>query len=171
MKKLLCLVAVVAAGCSGYQHTFKTPPAFKDVKTIAVDIFKNRTLYSDIAEQFALELEREINSKTNLRIAEHGSSDAVITGSIDSYTREVLREFKEDDVSRYAIIVTVSYRVVRLPSEGQPEKVLASAEKVHYSSEYEVASNWTETDARNEAVRRVAREVVSNIFETWEGTE
>lgn len=171
MRKLFCLLALMAAGCSGYQHAFKTPPAFSGINTIAIDIFKNRTLYTNIAEEFALELEREINSKTDLRVAEHGSADAVMTGSIDSYVRHVLREFENDDVSRYAIMVAVSYRVVRLPSQGQPEHVLASAERVFYTSEYEVASNRTEADARAETIRRVAREVVSNIFETWEGTE
>jgi len=171
MKTAICLLLACTVGCSGYQHRFTTPPGFDGIDTIAVDIFKNRTLYMDIAEEFALELAREINSKTDLRIEDRGSSDAVITGSIDSYTRKVLREFENDDVSRYAIIITVSYQVVRLPSQGQPEQVIASGDRLFYSSEYEVASNRTEQDARAEAARRAAREVVSHIFETWEGKE
>ncbi len=55
----------------------------------------------------------------------------------------------------------------RLPSAGEPEKVIRTARKLERSAEYEVMSHLTEADARAEAVRKIARKVVSHMFETW----
>ncbi len=167
----LAIIAWIALpGCRGYSHHFAMPPGAEDVETVAIEIFKNKTLYTDVEFQFATALQREISAKTRLRIATRGKADAVITGSIDSYKHSVLREFDEDDndeVARYSCVLEVSYEFTRLPSRGRPAKVISSGRNVRRSAEYEVASNISETDARAEAMWKMARKVVSHIFETW----
>jgi len=62
LRRALVLAAAAAAfalpGCRGYTHGFPMPPGAEDVKTIAVDIFKNKTLYSDIEFEFTHALQR-----------------------------------------------------------------------------------------------------------------
>lgn len=156
---------IITAGC-GYRHGFGMPKGAEDVKTVAIDIFIDRTLRPELAEAFALELQREIAAKTELKIVDHDQADAIIRGSVDSYDRVVIREFRNDDVARYSIIVTASYRLVRPGVNGKPEQIIKAGERIRYSAEYETAMT-DETTARNEAVKRAAREVVSNIFEEW----
>jgi len=168
----LALVAAAAAafalpGCRGYTHGFAMPPGAEGVKTIAVEIFKNKTLYTDIEFEFTRALQREICAKTPLKIAERGNADAVVSGAIEVYEKAVLRESVTDDVSRYSIVLTVSYEFRRLPFDGRPSKVITSSEKLKRSAEYEVMSRETEPDARAEAVRKIARKVVSHMFEKW----
>ena len=165
----LALAAALAAlpGCRGYTHGFSLPPGAEGIKTVAINIFANKTLYTNVEFEFTQALQREVSAKTPLKIASRGNADAVITGAILSYKRVVLREFESDAVARYSIVLTVSYEFTRLPVEGEPEKVIRTSKKLERSAEYEVMSHLTEADARAEAVRRIARKVVSHIFETW----
>lgn len=168
-RRMAALAATLAvlAGCTGYSHRFPMPPGAENVKTVAIHIFKNKTLYTDVEFEFTTAFQREICAKTPLTIAPRGTADSVITGSVDAYEKVVLREFETDEVARYSIVLTVSYEFQRLPAEGEPEEVITSARRLRRSAEYEVRSNITEADARAEAVRKIARDVVSHMFEKW----
>jgi len=168
---LLALAALCATGCPGYIHHFALPPGAENARTIAIDIFKNKTLYQDIDFQLTAALEREISAVTPLRIASHASADLLLRGAVESYDKVVLRKNKFNEVSRYSIVITASYELIRQPADGQPEKVISSAKKVSWSIEFEVQSTITEADARARAVRRVAREVISRAFEPWPAKE
>ena len=163
----LAAAALSVPGCWGYTHGFSLPPGAEGVKTVAINIFTNKTLYTDVEFEFTQALQREVSAKTPLEIASRGNADSVITGAILSYKRVVLREFENEAVARYSIVLTVSYEFKRLPVEGEPEKIIRSSKKLERSAEYEVMSHLTEADARAEAVRKIARKVVSHIFETW----
>ena len=163
----LTAAAVCLSGCRGYTHGFALPPGAEGMKTVAVDIFANKTLYADIEFEFTHALQREVSAKTPLKIASRGNTDAAITGAILAYKRVVPRESESDAVSRYFIVLTVSYEFKRLPAEGEPEKIIRASKKLVRSADYQVMSNITEADARAEAVRKIARMVVSHIFETW----
>ena len=168
--RLLTAVSIAAlglGGCAGYSHRFALPPEAEGARTIAIELFKNKTLYPDVEFEFASALQRDVCAKTPLAIASRGDADLVVTGSIDDYDRVVLREFESDDVARYSIVLSVSYTLTRLPSHGARERVVSSGEGLSRSAEYEVLSNQTESDARAEAVRKIARKVVSHMFETW----
>ena len=164
---LLAFLALFLHGCAGYTHDFALPRGAEGVHSVAIQIFKNKTLYQDIENEFTLALQREISAKTPLRIETRASADSLVAGAIESYEQTVLREDKVNNVARYSLALTVSYQFVRLPSGGAPEKVISSAQDLKRSVEYEVLSNQTESAARAEAVRKVARKVVSHIFETW----
>jgi len=162
------IVAVAALhGCRGYTHRFAMPRGAEDVRTVAVEIFKNKTLYTDVEFEFTDALRKEIAAKTSLKIAPRNKADAVVTGSIESYRRLVLREFETDEVARYSIVLVVSYKFIRLPSRGERPLVVRSSRSLSRSAEYEVQSRFREPEARAEALRKVARKVVSHIFETW----
>ena len=170
----LALAAVVLClpGCPGYTHGFALPPGAEGMKTVAVDIFTNKTQYVNLEFEFTEALRREVSAKTPLTIALRGTADAAITGAIVAYERKVLREDKADAVSRYSIELTVTYEFTRLAANGEPDKVIRStnsikSKKLKRSAEYEVMTNETEADARAEAIRKIARKVVSHIFETW----
>lgn len=169
-RRFAILPAVLAAalsGCAGYSHYFALPPGAEGIETIAIEIFKNKTLYTDIEFEFTSALQREVCAKTPLRIAPRATADALLSGAIESYDREVLRESDADQVKRYSVIVTVSYRFERLVPGDEKPRLVSEAKNLSRSADYEVRSSISEADARAEAVRKVARKVVSHIFETW----
>ncbi len=168
----LAAVAFCLPGCPGYTHGFALPPGAEGTKTVAVDIFTNKTLYTDVEFEFTQALQREVSAKTPLKIASRENADAAITGAILAYTKKVLRESESDAVSRYSIELTVTYEFTRLPANGKPGSVIRSTEstktkRLKRSAEYEVMTHHSEADARAEAVRKIARKVVSHIFEPW----
>jgi len=157
--------AVALPGCAGYSRSFRIPRGAEGVKTVAIRIAKNKTLYMDLENEFTHELQRELWLKAKLRPANPGAADALITSTIDSYERVPLREFDTDEVAKYSIVVTVSYEFIRLPSEGRRRMKIASGDGLSRKADFLVATNITETQARAEAVRKAARKVVSHIFE------
>jgi len=165
----MVVIAVMAAlpGCPGYSHYFTLPRGAEGIQTVAIEIFRNKTLYTDVEFEFTAALQREISAKTPLAIATRGRADALLSGAVESYERVVLRESEADDVTRYSIVLTVSYTFQRLPPGGEEPTLIKTAKSVSRSAEYEVTTNITEADARAEAIRKVARKVVSHIFETW----
>lgn len=164
----LLAATLALAGCQGYTHDYATPLGAEDVKTVAIHMFKNKTLYTGIEFEFTAALQHEISAKTKLTVADRGDADSEITGSIDAYERVVLRKSRiTDNVTRYSIVLTASYEFTRLPKDGRPTQLISSGKKVQRSVEYEVLSNTTEADARAEAVRKLARKFVATIFETW----
>lgn len=165
---LAAVLTAVLSGCAGYTHYFALPPGAEGIETVAIEIFRNKTLYTDIEFEFTSALQREVCAKTPLRIAPRAVADALLTGAIESYEREVLRESDMDQVKRYSVIVTVSYRFERLLRSGEEKpRLISEAKNLSRAADYEVTSNISEADARAEAVRKVARKVVSHIFETW----
>jgi hypothetical protein len=160
-------VLSLVAGCSGYTHSFALPPGAQGAKTFAFELFKNRTLYTNLEYEFTAALQREISAKTPLTVAPSGQADLLVTGAVEAYTLRVLRESSDDDVTRYAISLTASYMLKRLPFDGRPAKVIREAKEITRTAEYEVRSSTTEAEARERAIRRVARQVVSHMFETW----
>lgn len=158
-------LSLAAAGC-GYRHGFDMPEGAKGVKTVAIDLFKNKTLYMDLETEFGLALEREINSRTDLKIVPRDRADAVISGSIDSYSRVVERKSRQDEVARQLIRVGASYQFKRLPSNGELEHVIRERKGIEWSEPNELALE-TEAQSRHRALDRLAREVVNDIFEPW----
>lgn len=166
--RAVVLLAVIAAqGCAGYSRYFPMPPGAENVRTVAITIFRNKTLYTDLEHQFMVALQREICARTRLTIADKDAADALMTGSIESYTKEVRREDEADAVSRYAVTVTVTCKFSTLSSGGERAKVISPSKRATGSAEYEVQTNITEAHARAEAVRKAARNAVSLIFEPW----
>jgi hypothetical protein len=166
-RNVLPLLAALVTGCSGYAHLFPLPKGAEGARTVAIEIFANKTTETDLGFDFTAALQRELCAKTPLRVADRGEADTLVNGAVEAFERIPLREFETDDVARYSIALTVSYTFTRLPTGGVKERVVSSAKKLRRSAEYEVMSNITEADARREAVRKIARKVVSHMFETW----
>ena len=166
--RAVVLLAVIAAqGCAGYSHYFRMPPGAENVRTVAITIFRNKTLYMDLEHEFMVAFQREICARTRLTIADKDAADALMTGSIESYTKAVRRGDETDAVSKYAVTVTVSCKFSTLASHGESAKVISPTRKATGSAEYEVQTNITEAHARAEAVRKAARNAVSLMFEPW----
>lgn len=161
---LVVLACAFGCGCTGYVHGFPPPPG---VTKVAIEIFKNKTLYTDVEFEFTEALQHELSAKTPLEIVSRDEADAVVRGAILDYRRTILRESRKDEVEEYAIVLVVSYELVRLPTQGEPEQVIASAKELRRSGTVLVRSAFDESKVREEVFRRLAGKVVSHMFEKW----
>ena len=157
----LAPLLLLCTGCLGYQARMDMPDG---VKTIAVDVFRNQTLYREVEFEFTNALRRELSAKTPLRIETVATADAVITGDLVDYVRKVLRESQTDMPTEYRITLVVNYTVTNLKTGA----VIAQAQRMRRSVEYQVLRGETEAGAREEATRELARNVVQDAFLRWE---
>jgi len=78
MMLLLAVWLPGAAGC-GYQHAETFPTEYE---TVAVPIFENRTFYKGVEFDLAEALSKQVTDRTPYRLAEPGSADTMLEGTI-----------------------------------------------------------------------------------------
>jgi len=157
------LVAVWAlAGC-GYKAGFNLPP---HLRTFAVNTFTNKTLEKDLDFEFTQALIQEILAKTQLRVARPEVADLVINGEIDELDRQTIldRRYGEKVVVSHVLYVNVEML------DRQNEQVFFQGRRISREADYNVHLGETPRKAREEAVRELARRVVSMAFERWPPT-
>ena len=102
---LPAVVAFAIAGCGYYKTTSRTA---KDIKTIAVPFFENKTLEPSleilVTELIILEL---INDNT-LNVVSEDEADAVLDGSIVEYFNIPFSFNRDLNAEEYHVIITVS---------------------------------------------------------------
>ena len=86
---LLCCLG----GSCGYKVGFQ---AKREIRSIAVPIFRNRTLRRGFEFTLADALRREILQRTHLRLADPDEADAILQGEILTVKEGVLIKVKED---------------------------------------------------------------------------
>lgn len=158
MKRIVCVAVVLCVGC-GYQANFPVP---EGVSRIAVKVFKNDTLYRNADFEFTQQLIREINAKTPLKIVDASKADLVVSGRISHYQPHVLREGFEDQVEEYQLTIGVDVIIER--PDGT---VFWEMKNIRRSANYSITRGETQRWAREEAMRELARKVVSLVFERW----
>jgi len=158
MRRMAVLVALLSLGC-GYRTNFTMP---EGIKTYAVKVFKNDTLYQNADFEFTQELFREMNAKTPLKVAESADADLIISGSVATYQRRVLREAWEDQVAEYQLVIGVNVKF-----EKKDGTVLYEGKNIQRAANYSITRGRTERWARDQVMSELARKVVSLAFERW----
>lgn len=161
MKSPAALIAVVCvvAGC-GYSTRYVAP---QGVRTVAVSVLENRTLYSGVEFELTDAIIKEIASKTPLRIAAAGEADAQLRGSLQDYGLRVLRRDTEGAVAEYQLRALVNMELISTDTGETLRKVDGAGWELSYLP----IRGETEEAARLELLRRLARKVVARTFETW----
>jgi hypothetical protein len=154
------LSLLLCVGC-GYSAHFKMP---EGVDSVAIEVFRNRTLYREVDFEFTNALRREISAKTPLKIEAADQADALFTGEILDYRRYVLREDRNDVPTEFRVVIDVSYQVKDLKTG----KVIAENKRMRRGEDYQLRRGQVEPEARAEAIRRLARNVVQDAFHRWE---
>ena len=122
LRRLGCLlggiVTLIAAGC-GYQIAGESSFLPKDIRTIYVETFINRSRDVGLEKELASGLRSEIFRMGRLRVVDLAEqADAILTGSILSLDSTVVSVNRRDEVLEYQSILTVDVILRRRePSE------------------------------------------------------
>jgi len=159
MRTLTPAIAVLLlAGCTGYKTKFDVPP---HIKTYSVNIFTNKTLERNVDFEFTQALIKEISAKTDLKMAKSDNADLLITGEIADYRRHSLRRKSRGLKSemRHQLFVNVAML------DQRKDRMFFEGEDITRRAEFAMNQGQTRTQAREEVIRELAREVVSLAFE------
>jgi len=110
------IVPLIAAGC-GYQFAGESSFLPRDIRTIYVETFINRSRDVGLEKELASGLRSEIFRKGRLRVVDQAEqADAILTGSILSLDNTVVSVNRRDEVLEYESILTVDVLLRRRES-------------------------------------------------------
>ncbi len=115
---LVLFLLFVGMGC-GYQLSGQGSGLPKDIRTIYVEPFVNRTREVGIEREFASALKSELHQRGRIRVVDQlDQADAIITGVVRSFDDKVVAVNSNDEVLQFetALVIDMSLRR-RTPDE------------------------------------------------------
>jgi Lipopolysaccharide-assembly len=144
--------ALLLAGC-GYSTRGSLPD---HIKTVAVPIFKNRTLEAGVETAITSGVVNAFSSGGRLRVVPPGEADAVLEGEVVGYSLDGLAFDQNANVRAYRLrlVLNVQFRDVRRSA------LLWREEGLQETSDFQVAGQVSDTLARGQgAVLQAAAEI------------
>ncbi len=161
------LLAMAATPACGYGLSGRTSTLPSKVKTIGIPIFVNQTSRPELEQRITEHVIDEFVTRGRMRIVpgEEGAQ-AVLTGTIFSYTSVPIVINEQGRATRYEILITA--RVVL--KEVGSDRTLWSDDRFLFKEQYEVAKIATtfidrEIVAIDEVAGDFARRIVTSILE------
>lgn len=168
MKKFLgaAWISLLFGGCLGYHIGPVKPHYLRDVHTIAVPTFENRTLEPRIEVLVTGTVIKQLQQDGTFRVASDETADAVLKGEIVRIYRLPSRSVRENVLATREFALTIRLRYTLTGRDG---KTLVPQAEVYGSTSFFVGSDVT-TDQRQAlplATEQVATHLVSQLSEGW----
>lgn len=147
-------------GC-GYTPGFRAPPG---VRSIAVPIFDNETfpLRREVEYDLTSALRKEIQTRTDLRLASEDDADMVVYGTVSRFRERVIAEGRVDEKIESSIVVEVALRV-----EDYRNGLQWKVGPVSVTEPLSVQTGETLDVARSRAIGNLAERILEEL-ESWE---
>lgn len=167
MKASLATVFCLAlSGCLGYHVGPVKPYYLRDVHSIAVPTFKNRTLVPRIEVLVTDTVIKQLQQDGTFQIENGDKADATLTGEVSRIVRAPARSVRGNVLAttEFALTLGVKYTLT-----GKNGEQLAAANEAVGTTTFFVSSDVT-TDERQAlplATEDLATRLVSQISEGW----
>jgi outer membrane lipopolysaccharide assembly protein LptE/RlpB len=148
----LVLAAILLAGC-GYSTRGSLPD---HIKTVAVPIFKNRTLEPGVESAITSGVVNAFSSGGRVKVVPIDEADAVLQGEVVGYSLDGLSFDANANVRAYRLrlVLNVEFRDVRRSA------MLWRQEGLSETSDFQVAGQVSDTIARGQgALQQAAAEI------------
>jgi lipopolysaccharide assembly LptE-like protein len=163
---LATVLCLALGGCLGYQIGPVKPYYLRDVHTIAVPTFKNRTLVPRIEVLVTDTVIKQLQQDGTFQIAGGDKADATLNGEISQIRRLPARSVRGNVLATTEFALTLS---VRYSLTGRNGEQLAPPSDAIGTTSFFVSSDVT-TDERQAlplATEDLATRLVSRISEGW----
>jgi hypothetical protein len=159
-------LALLLTGCLGYHIGPAKPYYLRDVQTIAVPTFENKTLVPRIEVLVTDTVIKQFQQDGTFRIASGDQADVTLKGEIMRVSRSPARSVRGNVLAtaEFNLAVRVRYRL--LDHEGKP---IAPPAEVTGTTSFFVGTDVT-TDERQAlplATAEVANRLVAQMSEGW----
>ena len=160
---MLCLAL---CGCLGYHVGPVKPYYLRDVHTIAVPTFKNRTLVPRVEVLVTDTVIKQLQQDGTFQVANGDKADATLEGQIDRINRLPARSVRGNVLAttEFSLGLIVKYSLI-----GRDGKPLAGPSQAVGTTSFFVSSDVT-TDERQAlplATEDLATRLVSQLSEGW----
>jgi hypothetical protein len=160
------LACLCLNGCLGYHVGPAKPYYLRDVHTIAVPTFKNRTLFPRVESLVTDTVIKQVQQDGTFRVASDGNADATLKGEIVAISRAPARSIAGNVLATAEFKLQMSVRYTVVGRDGKP---IGSPATATGSSSFFVGTDVT-TDERQAlplATEDLATQLVSQLSEGW----
>lgn len=156
---IICLLISVISGC-GYRVGSLLP---KDIKTIAVPMFTNKTPEPELEVMVTNGVIREFISDGTLRVVEEENADTLLECEIIDYRREPLRYTQQEVTREYRLLIAV--RLVF--KDLRRNEVMWENPRVEGEATFFVGTSLPESErlALPAAIKDLSHDVVEKVVE------
>ena len=168
MRTSVCalLTVVSLGGCAGYHIGDVKPQYLKEIHSLAIPTFHNKTCIPRIEVVMTNTVIKQFQQDGTFRIANEDRADATLEATIVSISRTPARSVRGNVLAttEFNLVVRVSYRLV-----ARGGKVLAGPGIVSGATSFFVGTDVT-TDERQAlplAAEDLAVDLVSQLSEGW----
>ncbi len=141
----------------------------RDIKSVAVPIFENKTNRRGIEFQLTEAVQKEITKRSQFRLAKGLEADTRLTGEIVSFRKDVLGENRYDDPRelQLSLMVKVTWEDLRTGQLLAEQEIPLSPEAIPMTSQAEFSPEVGQSLATglSDAFQSMARKIV-NLMET-----
>ncbi len=159
---LLLLAAAVTAG--GCLYHFSGGGLPRDVKTVAILPFDNRTGEPALTQEVSVSIRDAVESRLGLREAAEANADAVVRGEIVRYDPDIPLSYQAGqgtvDVTRRRVQITVNVELY----DQKHSKTLWKQQGLTVDGEYNPPA---ETEGRKLALAKLVTQVVEGAQSQW----
>lgn len=163
--KSIVLITILLCLSIGCAHV-PLHPLPSSVHTVYIRMFKNQTFQYGMEERLTNAIIKELIADRRLRVVNSPEqADAILSGTILNYTRDVLAFDRDGDVEMYTLALTASFALKDSRTNEiirQRKAVLANTTYVPKRSRIEFER---EQDARTRLLTDLTDEIVNRIFE------
>jgi len=160
------ILCFALSGCFGYHVGPVKPYYLRDVHSIAVPTFKNRTLVPRIEVLVTDTLIKQFQQDGTFEITSDDKADATLTGEISRINRLPARSVRENVLATTEFNLALSVKFTLTGRDGKP---LAGPSEVTGTTSFFVSSDVT-TDERQAlplATEDLATRLVTQLSEGW----
>jgi outer membrane lipopolysaccharide assembly protein LptE/RlpB len=168
----LAAVTFVFTGCAGYHAGPIKPTPMANVKTLAVQTFKNDTLEPRIEVLLASTVIKQLQQDGTYKIAREDAADAILEATLSEIERKPARSVRGNTLlsREYDLILRVRYRVVERTTGKELESRSVNGRTSFFVSGSNALAadvNQDERQALPIAAEDLATRLVSQISEGW----
>jgi len=161
LKWFVVVAAMAAAGC-GYSNE---PLHRTDVRTVAVNIFGNKSFRREMEFDLARALTKTIEMRTPYKVVQDPKrADSEIRGEILIFLAPVLTENVRTNTSMEVEVTLIAWFEWKDLRTGE---ILARREEVSGAGAYAPAIGETQNSATSDAIWRLARRIVEYMEKPW----
>ncbi len=165
LSTLIALTVPLAGSCA---YTTSTALLPSHIKTVAVPVFENATTEYTLEQQVTDAVIQRFVADNHLRIVDERSANAVVRGKIFLYKNAVFGFSAQNQAQEYRVTIGVS---VTFKDQVKNREIWSEPNMIktanYYVQPVPGQTPKTELDGRQEAITKIADEVLSRTVEGW----
>ena len=153
--------------CSGCGYTASPALLPQHLKTVAIPVFENGTPEAQLEQQITTAVVAAFVRDNHLKIVDEKSANAVIRGKVTQYRNAVFGFTNAATATQYRVTVgvQVTFKDLVKNRELWSDEIVKSV--IYYVQQVPEHEAQTELDGRQEAVSKLADEILSRSVEGW----